>query len=54
MPLAGPGKFDDALGDDCVRKIVCKPEATLKRYDARQVVIVFRFYRRDRTAWLGI
>jgi hypothetical protein len=26
MPLAGPGKFDDALGDDSVRKIVCKPE----------------------------
>src|SRR5262249_6039431 len=26
MPLAGPGKFDDALGDDSVRKIVCKAE----------------------------
>jgi hypothetical protein len=24
MPLAGPCKFDDALGDDSVRKIVCK------------------------------
>jgi hypothetical protein len=24
MPLAGPGKFDDALGDNSVRKIVCK------------------------------
>jgi len=23
MPLVGPGKFDDALGDDSVRKIVC-------------------------------
>jgi len=26
MPLAGLGKFDDALGDDSVRKIVRKPE----------------------------
>jgi hypothetical protein len=26
MPLAGPGKFDDALGDDSVCKIVCKAE----------------------------
>jgi hypothetical protein len=24
LPLAGPGKFDDALGDDSIRKIVCK------------------------------
>jgi hypothetical protein len=24
MPLAGSGEFDDALGDDSVRKIVCK------------------------------
>ena len=26
MPLPGLGKFDDALGDDSVRKIVCKAE----------------------------
>src|SRR5262249_34137775 len=24
MPLPGPGKFEDALSDDSVRKIVCK------------------------------
>jgi hypothetical protein len=32
MPLAGPGKFDDLLGDDCVRKIVCKPKGCARHF----------------------
>jgi hypothetical protein len=31
MPLAGPGKFDDLLGDDSVRKIVCKLKGCARR-----------------------
>ena len=26
MPLAGPGKFDNLLGNNAVGEIVCKPE----------------------------
>jgi hypothetical protein len=29
MPLAGPGKFNDALGDDSVRKIICEAKAMI-------------------------
>src|SRR5262249_2716671 len=32
MPLAGPGKFDDALGDDSVRKIVRKAEGRASHF----------------------
>ena len=33
MPLASPGKFDDALGDDSVRKIVCKAEGRAGHFE---------------------
>ena len=26
MPLAGPGKFDNLLGNNAIGEIVCKPE----------------------------
>ena len=32
MPLSGPGKFDDLLGDDSVRKIVCKPKGCARHF----------------------
>jgi hypothetical protein len=32
MPLAGPGKFDDLLGDDSVRKIVCKSKGCARHF----------------------
>ena len=32
MPLAGPGQFDDLLGDDSVRKIVCKPKGCARHF----------------------
>lgn len=32
MPLAGPGKVDDALGDDSVREIVCKAKARASHF----------------------
>jgi hypothetical protein len=32
MPRAGPGKFDDLLGGDSVRKIVCKPKGGARHF----------------------
>jgi len=32
MPLAGPGEFDDLLGDDSVGKVICKPKGRARHF----------------------
>jgi hypothetical protein len=63
MPLAGPGKFDDALRDDSVGKIICKAEGRARHFKCEvQNLLGFGIDNAlaarmttlgDPTAWLG-